>query len=738
MPLHSAMALVASALPRALAEVAEVAEAAKEASESVASRTGVQENGPGDLKALISALFLNSLIVIGCLIGFTVLRMSFPLVYSHRLHQKKDSEQETALTDSEGTDSGVVAVSRRQRLKTIVCDWFCFSINTTTEDAVDRAGLDAVLLREFCRTGALILATVAIPMCLIIVPINSTLGEADEGVHAILVWFVCLAVHFHLDRAQAKFLKLRVQWLQNLPAPRSTSVLVENIPSTWRSDDKLREYFGTIFSPEDVAGTHMVKLENDLAKLVAKRETLVAMKRKAEMTFEKTEQKETFRPKWCGEKVDVLQYCEEQMTGLDDQITALRREHEAERKEDPTARTSHCGFVTFKGRRYAEIAQNLQLSANKKEWQVSAAPEVSDLRWDDLRKPRSLKMGSELVGYACCVGLYIGFMPIVGFVTNLGMAVNMGPLQPIWEGFAPTLGLTIFLAFLPTIFMAIFRTFFVLKSDSFAQHKLQFWFFLFQLIFVVLVTTVGKSIITQFQSIADNPKQVFQLMADSLPKATHFYMTYIVLQWSVKAKEMLRYVVLSKFMIFKAIFSPEEAKEMAEPEDQDSYGFGARNVNLAVSVVLGLLFCSMSPLVTVFAMMDLLLARVTYGYLVIFAETKKPDLGGVFWVTQVQFVQLALALYCIFMVGVLMQKSPSTAKIFDFEIRAWMVAAPSLLIVLYSYVHISQKYQWRKLPYQEVAFGIDKMEQSGSDDATGDCYIQPELSAVEQLTTLDA
>ena len=59
----------------------------------------------------------------------------------------------------------------------------------------------------------------------------------------------------------------------------------------------------------------------------------------------------------------------------------------------------------------------------------------------------------------------------------------------------------------------------------------------------------------------------------------------------------------------------------AERRVQDCYGFGARNVNLAVNVVLGIVFCSISPLVTIMAMFDLALARITYGYLVIYTET---------------------------------------------------------------------------------------------------------------------
>eukprot|EP00913_Durusdinium_trenchii_P023656 g22225.t1 len=96
-------------------------------------------------------------------------------------------------------------------------------------------------------------------------------------------------------------------------------------------------------------------------------------------------------------------------------------------------------------------------------------------------------------------------------------------------------------------------------------------------------------------------------------------------------------------------------------------------------------------------MFDLILARMTYGYLVIFAETKKPDLGGVFWVTQIHLVQLALGLYCALMVGFLRSKSSSPA---------WQVAAPSFLIVFYSVWHLQTAYQWKKLPFEEAFFGL--------------------------------
>ena len=157
-----------------------------------------------------------------------------------------------------------------REVKGRVIDWLFWSLKTSSEEATEQAGLDATLLRDFCSLGATIMGVIGIPMCLIMIPINSTLGEGSVGenhlskaemamirlnhpwlyyVHAILVWLVCITVHLLVDRAQARFMRLRVQWLQSLPAPRATTVLVENIPQSWRSDERLKEFFGRIFVP---------------------------------------------------------------------------------------------------------------------------------------------------------------------------------------------------------------------------------------------------------------------------------------------------------------------------------------------------------------------------------------------------------------------------------------------------------------------------------------------------------
>ena len=83
--------------------------------QTAAELTGVTFNGPGDLQALISALGLNSSIVLACLVAFAILRLRFPLVYSNRQD-----------------DDGVPSTSATSCGKFI--DWVKLSIYTTDED----------------------------------------------------------------------------------------------------------------------------------------------------------------------------------------------------------------------------------------------------------------------------------------------------------------------------------------------------------------------------------------------------------------------------------------------------------------------------------------------------------------------------------------------------------------------------------------------------------------------------
>merc|ERR1719343_460778 len=56
-------------------------------------------------------------------------------------------------------------------------------------------------------------------------------------IHCLVVWGVVLCVQSTLYKAQAMFLRKRVLWLEKMADVRANTVMVEDIPENYRSDE---------------------------------------------------------------------------------------------------------------------------------------------------------------------------------------------------------------------------------------------------------------------------------------------------------------------------------------------------------------------------------------------------------------------------------------------------------------------------------------------------------------------
>ena len=105
------------------------------------------------------------------------------------------------------------------------------------------------------------------------------------------------------------------------------------------------------------------------------------------------------------------------------------------------------------------------------------------------------------------------------------------------------------------------------------------------------------------------------------------------------------------------IMPEEDALKAAEPEDQDYYGIGSRSARFTINMGLGIVYGTLCPPMNLLCWLNFFFCRLFYGYLIPFAETKKPDLGGPFWVEQLKHLFVGNIPYCIVMCGVLYRSS---------------------------------------------------------------------------------
>eukprot|EP00448_Togula_jolla_P009074 CAMPEP_0170604872 /NCGR_PEP_ID=MMETSP0224-20130122/19668_1 /TAXON_ID=285029 /ORGANISM="Togula jolla, Strain CCCM 725" /LENGTH=814 /DNA_ID=CAMNT_0010929831 /DNA_START=103 /DNA_END=2547 /DNA_ORIENTATION=- len=718
---------------------------------TAADLTGVTENAVGDLVIFLTGLFVSSLLLTVFVGLFSVLRRRWPMVYGNNVLRG------TAPLPGPGDT---------------FLGWIRVSWNLHINDIIQSQGLDAAMLLEFCNLMMKILGYMAVPLVFMLGPLHWRHGGNRSGLdnlskwgmanvvdgsplyylHAVVVWLTVAVVQLLLYRAQVRFLRRRKLWLMSLPAPRATTILVENIPPVHGSDTKLKDYFERIFGKGSVSSSFVVKHTENLCDLIAIRDSHQAKKDLAAYQLSST----GVRPMCLGVKgrQDVLKWYDERLVLLEDQITSEKKRINKEAKEEEEAlvaqrgevdsdsdgfsvpeldfqtrlHTSN-GFVTFKNRKDSEMALCSLISANKEEFVVSMPPDPADVIYADL-KANPLKQNFKLLlGYLCIVGLFLSFMPFVVGISTTAKLENLEAKIPVirmlmkeypaihalWDALMASAALGFFMSFLPTFLVMIFYSFFVLKAEAWLQHRLQKWYFCFLMIFVLLVTAVGSSLTMTASQIAQHPLMAPSLLADTMPLASHFYLNYIPMQWVAHGMDLVRYVILMKFMAFRTIMEEEVARAKSEPEDQDFYGMGSRSARFTLEAVVCIVFSTLSPLITVLGFLNFVIRRIVFGYLIAFAESRKPDLGGAFWVSKLHHVQVGMYFYIMLMTGVLLKRAA----------QPWpgCMAAASLAILTIGHSKF-RSLKWEDLPLEATA---DPQARSPKENDAIPPYRQPEL-----------
>merc|ERR1719401_1414678 len=223
------------------------------------------------------------------------------------------------------------------------------------------------------------------------------------------------------------------------------------------------------------------------------------------------------------------------------------------------------------------------------------------------------------------------------------------------------------------------------------------WYFAFLMIFVLLVTTVGRSLVVTAVAVAQQPTGFLDMLASWLPRTSHYYFNYVIIGWFTLAWELIRAPVLLKYWCLRFLYrsEPSEAKRYSEPEDEATYGLGARMGLSSLMSAITLVFCTCSPLMLLFSAVYFTIGRWAYAFLLVHAETRKPDLGGVFWVEAVRQMLFILCLFVMLMTGVMV------AHFNTFWCGPAAVSIGALLPVYMFWRRINM-YEWRTLPLEQM------------------------------------
>jgi hypothetical protein len=496
---------------------------------------GVAQNSAGDLSAFLSAIITNIIMVCICTSIAALLRLKYPWTYEGNIKKGNVIMPEAA---PEQTFMG----------------WAHASMALTRDEVIKAAGLDHWLLLEFTHLSMKILSVLAIPNLLILGPCHMFLGGNRAGddrlsylgmanvvdgsnlywIHSVVVWISVWVVQHHIYAAMHEFMHLRFDWLKEMPDPRSQTILVENIQEEHRSDEKLKQYFESMLRGDDGAGEAIV--ENAYVIKDTQQTLLATAKKHAELCDKvdeakaKKEQEGGDGPlilpegQFYGDKVDAIPYYEGRITELEEEAEKERqRILDIVKSGDLDAIYTGNGFVTFKHRRECEISMQLKYTPDEDQFVVSVPPDPSDVIYTDLMVDETREAASETIGWACIAGLFFGYMPIIIGISSVAslstlsahialfrMIVDEHPgIAAVWDGLVGAIALTLMVSFLPTFLVLIFDTFFALKARAWLQHKVQIWYYYFNLVFILLVTAVGSSLLATVDSLLSRPRRGF-------------------------------------------------------------------------------------------------------------------------------------------------------------------------------------------------------------------------------------
>jgi len=671
---------------------------------TIADASGV--NIETDTRATLYAVIVNGIITLLCMGIFSALRVLCPILYSYRVLEKK-----VPLTPDEG-----------------FLGWLPASFRLSVDEAARTAGLDCAMFLEFAHLCMKLLTWLSVPLVMILWPLWLLVPHyVYDWAKACAVWYVVLVTEVLVHRAYTKFYSRRAEWWRRLPRPWATTIVVENIPLENRSDQQLKALFDAAFQREAVEAAYVVRRTGDLPMLTNKLQRARERLKESEEVFERTGQRPTNFDSH-GTRVDSIDFFGAKVIKHERAAReALDTFHQALNDGGHRQIMSGTGFVTFHRRTDVMEALKLRLK-DCGTCTISFAPNPENVHYTALMQDRSSSKSLKIVGYSIILTAFLGFgtlllgvisimkfATIEQFLPPLSTVVRRFPHLPsYWDGLAGSIVISGLMNCVLALLAAVIRNCFLLHSESAVQHNLQCWYYTFLVIYVLLVTTLGSSVWDLWFKVSHKPFVICTMLATSLPKASNFYMKFVMLQITVESLMLTRYLNLLRFFMHRRRHEESRARTLAEPEDQDWDGIGARCARASLVAASVLVFCTESPPICIFGLVYFVLGRIYYGYLVVFAETRKPDLGGVFWTAQLRHLRQGLFLYVVLMVEIL--RRPEAARGPSF------LAGGSLAIMLFMSFPLKGYDDWEHVE----ALDSDRSNTPAAEENASP-YMQPEL-----------
>lgn len=515
--------------------------------------------------------------------------------------------------------------------------------------------------------------------------------------HALVAWVFLGFVLYVIFRECVYYVNLRQAFLISpfySDRVSSRTVLFTSVPETYLDERKLRKVFGPsvlhvwitgdvkkiddLVEQRDKAAYKLEKAEVKLIKLANKERTKAlknASSDSEEVRSTRDAESGSIAARWVspkkrpthrtgflglvGKKVDTIDWCREELARLIPETEAAQAEYRAGNyKKIPAV------FIEFKTQAEAESAyqvlahhQSLQMAPRY----IGITPK--DVVWKSLAVPWWQKVVRRYAVLAFITAMIIFWaipVAVVGVISNVTYLEDRftwlawlkqipSVIMGVVTGLLPSVALSILMSLVPVVMRLCAK---LAGEPSFSRVELftQNAYFAFQVIQVFLVTTCTSSASAVASQIASDPTSAPTILAQNLPKASNFYISYFIVQGLSIAASVISQVV--GFVIFSLLYKYLTGTPRGlytKWAQLSAISWGSTLPVYTCITVIAIVYAVIAPLCLGFSTIGMALFYFAWRYNVLFVTDTSIDTRGLIYPRAIKqlFTGVYLAELCL-------------------------------------------------------------------------------------------
>lgn len=359
---------------------------------------------------------------------------------------------------------------------------------------------------------------------------------------------------------------------------------------------------------------------------------------------------------------------------------------------------SSTAFVTFNCRVSAGIAHQMLLSHDNHRMEVTPAPAISDIIWQNLYVKKSqIDKRTTFASAAFIAGVIFWSVVVTGIRSvfslkaldanrsnNTFLGLHEGTsMYALFNDYLAVGILLMLLAVLPLIFDFVARKYERLRTESRIQQSIMWRYFAYMLANVYINVT-ADSILTSLKTIFSNPGSVLTVLGESLPNVSALFACMIILYTFVGL--MVEFIRAWPIITFYTLTMFQDKRRCTRRQLRTGAFAAARMLYgwiypcLLMIFMIIMIYSCIAPMVSVLAVVYFGFAYIMYKYQLLYVYVNEYQSGGQMWYSIFNMSLISLISGIVTLMGFLASKKDLISGPFYF-----IIPLPLLIIVFWRY-----------------------------------------------------